>query len=102
VRVGRPVRWGLGDFAAVYVVGLVAGAVGAAIGAAITGDTSDHTGALTISLALIGQFGGWFGGVAYVARTKGRSLAADFGFRLDISRWWGVFAGLATYLCRSR
>jgi uncharacterized protein len=101
VPAGRPVRWGLGDFAAVYVVGIVGGAVGGAIGAAITGDTSDHTGALTTGLLVAGQFGGWFAALEYVARNKGRSLAVDFGFRLDISKWWGVFAGLGTFLVAS-
>jgi membrane protease YdiL (CAAX protease family) len=96
----RP-RWGIGDFFSVFAVGFLMGAVGAAIGAAITGDTNGHLGALTTALAVLGQFGGWFIGVAYVARTKGRSLRRDFGFTLDIADWWAVFAGLGVFLVSS-
>jgi uncharacterized protein len=93
-----PVRWGLGDFVWIYVAGIVISVVFASIGIAITGDEAGHTGALTTGLAAFGQFGGWVGGAAYVARTKGRSLREDFGLRLDIRDWWALFAGMGLFV----
>jgi len=92
------VRWGLGDFVWVYIARILISVVGLEIGFALTGDSSGHTGALTIALAAGGQFGGWIGGVAYVAHTKGRSLRDDFGLRLDIRDWWALFAGMGLFV----
>lgn len=96
-----PVRWGLGDFAWIYVAGIVAGAILGSIGVAITGDTADHTGALTTALSALGQFGGWFGFCALVARTKGRSLREDFGLRIDAGDFWALFVGLGLFFAGS-
>jgi uncharacterized protein len=87
------VSWGLGDFFAVYFGGLIAAFVLALIGYGISGDQPDHAGALTIGLALLGQFGGWIVGLVLVSRRKGRgSLRADFGLavRLRDARFLAV------------
>lgn len=91
-------RWGIGDFVWIYVAGLFASLVGAAIGFAITGDTAGHVGAVTTALSTLGQFGAWFGCIAYIARAKGRSLRDDFGLTLQLRDWWAPFAGLGLFL----
>lgn len=89
------VRWGLGDFFAVYFGGLVAAYVLAGIGYGISGDQPDHAGALTIGLALVGQFGGWIVGLVVVSRRKGRgSLRTDFGFAVHIRDAWLLGIGV--------
>jgi membrane protease YdiL (CAAX protease family) len=92
------IRWGLGDFVWIYFAGIVASVVGASIGFALTGDTSDHIGALTTALSTFGQFGTWFFCIAYLARSKGRSLRDDFGLTLQVRDWWAPFAGLGLFL----
>jgi CAAX protease family protein len=94
-------RWGLGDFAGIYIAGIVASLVGAAIGFAITGDTADHVGAVTTALSTLAQFGTWFGGVVYIARSKGRSARADFGLTVHVRDWWAPFAGFGLFLIGS-
>ncbi len=94
-------RWGLGDFAWIYVAGIVASVVGASIGFAITGDTSDHIGAVTTALSTLAQFGTWFGAVVWVARTKGHSVRADFGLVVHLRDWWALFAGFGLFLVGS-
>ena len=91
-------RWGLGDFLWIYVAGIVASVVAASVGFAITGDTSDHIGAFTTALSTLAQFGTWFACVVYVARSKGRSVRADFGLTLQLRDWWAPFAGLGLFL----
>ena len=89
------VSWGLGDFFAVYFGGLVAGFVLASIGYGISGDQPDHAGALTIGLALLGQFGGWIVGLVLVSRRKGRgSLSADFGLAVHLRDAWFLAVGV--------
>jgi uncharacterized protein len=92
------IRWGLGDFVWIYFAGIVASVVGASIGFALTGDTSDHIGAVTTALSTFGQFGTWFLCLAYIARSKGRSLRDDFGLTLQLRDWWAPFAGLGLFL----
>jgi membrane protease YdiL (CAAX protease family) len=91
-------HWGLGDFLWIYLAGIVASVVCGAIGFAITGDTTGHIGALTTALSTFGQFGTWFAGVVFIARTKGRSVRADFGLTLQLRDWWAPFAGLGLFL----
>jgi uncharacterized protein len=91
-------RWGIGDFIWIYVVGIVASVVGASIGFAVTGDTSGHIGALTTALSTFAQFGTWFGCVVLLARVKGRSVRDDFGLTLQLRDWWAPFAGLGLFL----
>jgi membrane protease YdiL (CAAX protease family) len=97
-RAGSSPRWGLGDVIWVYLAGLVLSLVTGGIGYALSGDTAGHEGALTVALSALGQFGGWFGAVAFVARTKGRSLRQDFGFTVRTSSWWGLFTGLGLFV----
>jgi membrane protease YdiL (CAAX protease family) len=97
----KVVRWGIGDFVWIYFAGIVASVVGASIGFAITGDTSGHVGALTTALSTFGQFGTWFFCIAYVARSKGRSLRDDFGLTVQLRDWWAPFAGLGLFLVGS-
>ena len=96
VPVGRPaVIWGLGDFLSVYFGGIVAGFVLGAVGYGISGDTADHTGALTVGLALLGQFGGWIVGLVLVSRRKGRgTLRADFGLVVYRRELWVLAVGV--------
>ena len=96
-----PIRWGLGDFLWIYVAGIVASVVGASIGFAITGDTSGHIGAVTTALSTFGQFGTWFALVVLIARSKGRSVRADFGLTLQLRDWWAPFAGIGLFLLGS-
>jgi membrane protease YdiL (CAAX protease family) len=89
------VTWGLGDFFSVYLGGLVAGYVLASIGYGISGDEVGHAGALTIGLALLGQFGGWVVGLVIVSRRKGRgSLRADFGLVAHARDLWFILVGI--------
>jgi len=93
-----PARWGLGDFAWIYVAGIFASVVGSAVGFAITGDSADHVGAATTALATLAQFGTWFGCVVWVARWKGKSVRHDFGLTLELRDWWAPFAGIGLFL----
>jgi membrane protease YdiL (CAAX protease family) len=93
------VSWGLGDFFAVYFGGIFAAYVLAGIGYGISGDTTDHAGALTIGLAVLGQFGGWIVGLVVVSRRKGRgSLRADFGLVVRLRDAWFLVAGIVLEL----
>lgn len=94
-------RWGLGDFVWIYIGGILLSVFTATVGIAISGDKNGHIGALTTALGALGQFGGWFGGIAYIAHAKGRSLRDDFGFRVDIRDWWAVFAGIGLFVVGS-
>jgi len=96
-----PLRWGIGDFLWIYIAGIVASVVGASIGFALTGDTSGHIGAVTTALSTFGQFGTWFAAIAYIARSKGRSIRDDFGLTLKLEDWWAPFAGLGLFLVGS-
>jgi membrane protease YdiL (CAAX protease family) len=98
---GTRLRWGIGDFVWIYFAGIVASIVGVSVGFALTGDTSGHTGAITTALATLSQFGTWFGGVVYIAHTKGRSVRDDFGLTLHIRDWWAPFAGIGLFLIGS-
>jgi CAAX protease family protein len=93
----NPPRWGIGDFIWIYFAGLLGAVVAEGVGFAITGDTANHVGALTLALGSLGQFGTWFGGVVFVARTKGRSAREDFGLRVRWRDWWVPFVGIAVF-----
>jgi membrane protease YdiL (CAAX protease family) len=89
------VRWGLGDFFWIYLVGLVAGVLLASLGYGISGDQSGDPGALTTGLALLGQFGGWVVGLVWVSHRKGRgSLRSDFGLVVRLRDGWFLVAGV--------
>jgi membrane protease YdiL (CAAX protease family) len=85
----------LGDFFSVYLTGIVASFVLAAVGYGLSGDKSGHAGALTIGLALLGQFGGWIVALVWVSRRKGRgTLRADFGLVVHPRDLWAIPAGI--------
>jgi membrane protease YdiL (CAAX protease family) len=85
----------LGDFFSVYLTGIVASFVLAAVGYSLSGDKSGHAGALTIGLALLGQFGGWIVALVWVSRRKGRgTLRADFGLVVHPRDLWAIPAGI--------
>jgi uncharacterized protein len=89
------VTWGLGDFFGIYFFGIFASYILAGIGYGISGDQPNHAGALTIGLALVGQFGGWILGLVWVSRRKGRgSLRADFGLAVHLRDAWLLGAGV--------
>jgi membrane protease YdiL (CAAX protease family) len=96
------VRWGLGDFFAIYFAGVVAGVLLASLGYGITGDPSGDPGALTTALALLGQFGGWVLGLVWVSRRKGRGrLRADYGLVVRLRDGWFVVAGVGLEIALS-
>ncbi|MDQ1511733.1 MAG: protease family protein [Actinomycetota bacterium] len=85
----------MGDFFSVYLAGFVASYVLASVGFGISGDKAGHAGALTIGLALFGQFGGWVIGLVVVSRRKGRgTLRGDFGLVVHARDVWLVVAGI--------
>ena len=88
-------RWGLGDFFAVYFAGVFASIVLGSIGYGISGDRSGHPGALTVGLTFFGQFGGWIVALVLVSRRKGRgSLRADFGLAVHLRDLRLIIAGV--------
>jgi membrane protease YdiL (CAAX protease family) len=88
------VRWGLGDFLWIWPAGIVGSFILLAIAFGITGDEAEHPAALTIALGVAGQFGGWLVALYVVARTKGRSLRADFGLVVRIGDSWALLVGV--------
>jgi membrane protease YdiL (CAAX protease family) len=89
------VTWGLGDFFSIYVFGIFASLVLVSVGYGITGDKDGHAGALTVGLALFGQFGGWILALMWVSRRKGQgTLRADFGLVVHRRDLWLIVAGI--------
>jgi membrane protease YdiL (CAAX protease family) len=90
-----PVRWGLGDAAVGWLVGLFGGLLMGSIVLAAAG--ADDFDALSLGWVAVAQLGLWFGllGAPYVAaRFKGNGMRRDFGLAI---RWsdlpyglWGV------------
>ncbi len=94
-----PIRWGFGDFAWIYVAGIVGSGVFAAVAFAATGDTGDHYGAFTLAMLVAGQYGVWFAATILVSHLKGLgALRRDFGFTVRVNRLWALLAGIATTL----
>jgi membrane protease YdiL (CAAX protease family) len=96
--VARPLRWGLGDFVWIYLLGLVISQVAAGIAFGLEGAPAT-AGALTVAAAALGLYGGWGGGLVWISRHKGQnSLERDFGLRVRAGRLWALFAGVALQL----
>jgi uncharacterized protein len=79
-----PVRWGLGDAAVGWLVGLVGGAVGFAVVLAVSGTGPDDADNLGLGWLAVAQLGLWIGllGAPYLAaRFKGNGMRRDFGLR---------------------
>ena len=97
-----PARWGLGEAAVAFLVGLTASAQFAGLVQSATGVPAGQNKPIPLAVSLASLTGLWIGlggGAVYVSRRNGSgSLARDFGFRL---RWpsdvgIGVVAGLAS------
>jgi membrane protease YdiL (CAAX protease family) len=86
-------RWGLGDVAAGFVLGLVGSQVALGIILGATHRTSDQVDELPLSLVSVAQLGLWAGllGVPLLAtRLKGNGVIADLDLR---ARWRDVWTG---------
>jgi hypothetical protein len=100
---GPPVRWGLGDAAIGWLVGLVGGAIAFSLVVVASGTDADDLDALPLGWVAVAQLGLWFGllGAPYVAaRFKGNGMRSDFGLRarwvdLPVGALWGVIGQLA-------
>jgi membrane protease YdiL (CAAX protease family) len=95
----RPRRWGLGDVALGFAVGLTASQIVLAAILAATGRTLDQVDDLPLSLVAVAQLGLWVGllGAPLVAtRLKGNGLVADLNLRARASdAWRGGAVGVA-------
>jgi membrane protease YdiL (CAAX protease family) len=93
------VRWGLGDFVWIYVSAVLVSSLLLVLAISLTGDDPDDIGALTLGLALLGQFGSYVGGLVWVSRHKGRgTLRADFGWTVHWRDWWYLLVGVGLEL----
>lgn len=94
-----PVRWGLPDVLIVWLVGAVASAFVAIPWTRVRSDGSVKLTGAAIVAALVAQNLLWIGGLAVMARWKGRgSLRTDFGLSppgLRAIRWFFAGFGLA-------
>lgn len=94
------VRWGLGDAALGWVLGLVGGGIAYALVLAVTGTDADQAEDLSLGWVAVAQLGLWFGllGVPLVvARIKGNGPVSDYGLRIlgrDVPI--GVIVGIAS------
>jgi uncharacterized protein len=99
VVVAEPERsWGLGAFAAVWVVTLLGGAVGYAIAAGASGTESDEDLPLSwlLGVALVAQNLCAIAGAVVVSRWRGTgSLRRDLGFEVRRRDWWWLGVGVA-------
>ncbi len=93
-----PVRWGLGDAAVGWLVGLVGGAIAFTLVVQASGIDSDDLDSLPLGWVAVAQLGLWFGllGAPYLAaRYKGNGMRRDFGLAvqwrdLPFGALWGV------------
>lgn len=79
------VRWGLGDAAVGWVIGLVGGTIGLTAVLALSGVGSSGYNRLSLGWIAVAQLGLWFGllGVPLaVARFKGNGPVRDYGLRI--------------------
>jgi membrane protease YdiL (CAAX protease family) len=82
-----PVRWGLGDAAAGWLLAQVGGFVAIVIVAALSGVHADSSEDLSLGWLAVAQLGLWagLGGVPLVvARLKGNGVVVDFGLRAKL------------------
>ncbi len=87
----RPVRWGLGDVVAGFVVALVGSQIVLAIVLAASGRSVDEVDDLPLSLVLLAQVGLWaglFGAPWLATRLKGDGLVADLQVRVERRDLW--------------
>jgi membrane protease YdiL (CAAX protease family) len=90
-------RWGLGDAAAGWLLGLVGGSITGSIAIAASGVGTD--GDLPFGWFALAQLGLWFGYIGvpwFAARLKGNGIVRDFGLRIE--GWWDAFVGVGVGL----
>lgn len=98
----RPVRWGLGDAAAGWLLAQLGGLITVGLVAALSGVDLEHTDEMPLGWVAVGQLGLWGGFIGvpwFAARIKGNGLVRDF--RLRGEPWdsvLGLFAGVACQL----
>lgn len=90
-----PVRWGIPDAALVWLAGIVGSALAAGVAIGVTGGDAGDDDAGVFAALVAGQYVAMLLALVGVSRLKGRgTLAADFGFRVDLARdWWVIPAG---------
>jgi membrane protease YdiL (CAAX protease family) len=90
-RPTRPRRWGLGDVALGFTIGLVGSQILLAVILAATDRTVDQVDELPLSLVAIAQLGLWVGllGAPVIAtRFKGNGVVADLHLRARLADAW--------------
>ena len=98
----RPVRWGLGDAAAGWLIAQAGGAIAFGLVVVLSGVDVDHTDDLSLGWVAVAQLGLWFGFIGvpwFAARVKGNGLIHDFAVRSE--RWdslRGLGVGVASQL----
>lgn len=100
---GSAVRWGLGDAAIGWLVGLFGGATAFSLVVLVSGTETEDLDDLPLGWVAVAQVGLWFGllGVPYLAaRFKGNGMRRDFGLSarwadVPVGLWWGVIGQLA-------
>jgi CAAX protease family protein len=93
-----PVRWGLGDAAAGWLLAQVGGLIAIVIVAALSGHSAETTDELPLGWLAVAQLGLWagLGGVPWLAaRLKGNGVVRDFGLR---AAWVDPVIGLGVGL----
>ena len=93
-----PARWGLGDAAIGWLVGLVGSQITAAVAYTASDTPFDQPDDLPLAWVAFAQLGLWVGllGVPYLAaRFKGNGMRRDFGLRAERQDvWLGALCGL--------
>ncbi|HEY7071487.1 MAG TPA: type II CAAX endopeptidase family protein, partial [Acidimicrobiales bacterium] len=82
-----PVRWGLGDAAAGWLLAQVGGFIAIVVVAVLSGTHAESSEDLSLGWLAVAQLGLWagLGGVPWLAaRLKGNGVVADFGFRAKV------------------
>jgi len=95
-----PVRWGLGDAAAGWLLAQVGGFVAIVIVAVLSGTQAESSEDLSLGWLAVAQLGLWagLGGVPFLAaRLKGNGVVVDFGLRAKlVDPLIGLGVGLGT------
>lgn len=97
-----PVRWGLGDAAAGWVLAQVGGLIAFTVVIALSGVSTETTDDLPLGWLALAQLGLWagLGGVPWLAaRLKGNGVVRDFGLRAAwVDPVIGLGAGIGTHV----
>ena len=90
------VRWGLGDFAWVWLAGILGAVIVGSVAASVRGSGPHHaTDATDIAASVIGTGAGMLGAAWLVSRGKGLgTLRRDFGLVVRIRDWPWLAAGV--------